>query len=149
MREGEGRKSSLTMKDQVMNEKQESIELTSHMEDYLEAILVLQKEKGVVRVKDISDFLEVNKSSVNSALNALLDKKLIDHEHYGYIALTIEGEKLAKEIQNRHDVLHQFLVGVLGVEDKVASEDACRMEHVISADTIKKLTQFVKKYSKK
>ena len=102
-----------------------------------------------MRVKDISDFLEVKKSSVNSAINELADKKLIDHEHYGYIDLTPEGEKLAQEIQNRHDILHQFLVEVLGVEKKVANEEACQMEHVISADTIKKLTQFVKKFSKK
>ena len=130
-------------------QKQEQIELTSNMEDYLESILMLQKEKGIVRVKDISDFMEVKKSSVNNALYWLSDKNLIEHEHYGYIDLTSEGEKLAQEIQDRHDILQQFLVEVLGVEKKVASEEACRMEHVISANTIRKLTQFVKKFSKK
>lgn len=124
------------------------IGLTSNMEDYLEVIGQLKKNKGVVRVKDISDLLNVKKPSVTSALSILKEKELITQERYGYIDFTDSGLKLAIEIQDRHDLLTKFLTDILKVDKKVAEQDACRMEHVISAETFDKLVKFVKKIEK-
>ncbi len=117
--------------------------LTSSMEDYLEAIAALKKEKGVARVRDISRALDVKKPSVTGALAVLSKKGLIVHERYGYVELTREGEEVARSIQRRHDLLVMFLNKVLGVDRKAAARDACRMEHAISRGTFERLAKFM------
>lgn len=119
------------------------VQLTSNMEDYLEIIGQLKKLKGVARVKDIGEMMNVKNSSVNSALKNLSEKGLVDHEHYGYIELTQKGKKLAAAVQARHDLLTRFLVEILQVDEKIATEDACKMEHVISAETFTRLNKFL------
>ena len=113
------------------------------MEDYLEAIAMLKKEKGVARVKDISRLLKVKTSSVTAALNTLSKEELVIHERYGYVDFTEEGERVAQGILDRHNILVKFLSEVLRIEPKVASVDACKMEHFISPQTFKKLTKFI------
>ena len=113
------------------------------MEDYLEAIALLKKEKGIARVRDISRLLSVEASSVNSALNNLSENGLVIHERYGYVELTAEGEKLAEGIQKKHEILLKFLTEVLNIDPRIAGEDACKMEHSISPQTFKKLTKFI------
>jgi DtxR family Mn-dependent transcriptional regulator len=127
----------------------DSIKLSSNMEDYLEAIADLLKEKGIARVKDISKVLNVKKPSVAAALSTLSKKKLIVHEKYGYIELTSSGEKLAQDICERHEILFQFLTKILKVDPKIAGEEACKMEHSISPDTLKKFRQFLKRFDNK
>ena len=117
--------------------------LSSNMEDYLEAIAVLTEKKGVARVKDLADFLNVRASSVNSALNNLSKNGFVIHERYGYAGLTREGERIAKGVRVRHNALVKFLTEVLGIDFETASEDACRMEHVLSQKTFKKLAKFI------
>lgn len=118
-------------------------ELTSNMEDYLEAIYVLDGEDSPVRVKAISDKLGVKKSSVNNAVKVLSGKGLVRHEKYGTVMLTAPGEKLSRKIKRRHDMLVRFLSEILGVDEVSAAEDACKVEHVISPDTSEKLTKFL------
>jgi DtxR family Mn-dependent transcriptional regulator len=113
------------------------------MENYLEMIAMLGKEKNIVRVTQLSTALGVKKSSVSAALTKLSKQGLVKHEKYGYVELTPEGEKIAHDILHRHKVLEQFLVEILGVNQKVAWKDACEMEHYISPVTIQKLTMFV------
>ena len=113
------------------------------MEDYLEAIAALKKDKGVARVRDISRMLDVKKPSVTSALSVLSKRGFIVHERYGYVELTREGEEAARSIQKRHDLLVMFLNKVLGVDKKSAARDACRMEHVISRETFERLAKFM------
>ncbi len=113
------------------------------MEDYLEAIALLRKEKGIARVRDISRLLNVEASSVNSALNNLSKNGLVVHERYGYAELTSEGKKLAEGVQKKHEMLLKFLAEVLDIDHKIAAEDACKMEHSISPQTFKKLTKFI------
>ncbi len=117
--------------------------ISSHMEDYLEAIAFLKKKKKFVRVKDIGKILGVKNPSVSEALTVLSRKGLVKHERYGYVELTESGSKAAEIITKRHNTLATFLEDVLNIDSKTAQEDACRMEHSISKDTAKKLDKFI------
>jgi DtxR family Mn-dependent transcriptional regulator len=117
--------------------------LSSNMEDYLEAVAILKKKNGVARVKDISKNLNVRTSSVTSALNTLSKHGFVNHERYGYVELTKEGEDLAQHIQRRHNMLIKFLTNILHINPRIASADACEMEHTLSPETFEKLTKFI------
>ncbi|MGB9742910.1 MAG: metal-dependent transcriptional regulator [candidate division WOR-3 bacterium] len=119
--------------------------LGESQEDYLEAIFVLSNEKKAVRVKDIARRLKVSRPSVVVALNALADKGLVRHEHYGGVELTVDGRATAAAVYQRHLLLERFLHQVLGVSRAVARTDACRLEHSLSAETVQRLIAFVKK----
>lgn len=121
-------------------------ELSSSIEDYLEAILALSEidpQDQSVRVTDIAERLQIAKPSVTAALNVLKEKGLVTQERYGKVFLTPEGRKRALVVQRRHRVLRKFLVDVLGVGEKVAENDACLMEHAVSAETMEKLIEFL------
>jgi len=109
----------------------------------MEAIAVLKRRNGVARVRDIGKLMKVKASSVTSALNVLSKHGLVNHERYGYVDLTENGEKLAKRIQGWHDVLVKFLTEILSIDHETAGKDACRMEHAISLPTFQKLTRFM------
>jgi DtxR family Mn-dependent transcriptional regulator len=122
--------------------------LSSSLEDYLEAIAYLKKGKGSAKVSDIGRFLRVKNSSVNAAVANLVRKGLVTHERYGTVVLTPKGVRLAEDVQNRHDAIYEFLHEILGVEQVVAQTEACRIEHLMSATTVKKLVGFVRKAGK-
>jgi len=113
-------------------------EITSNMEDYLEAIheIAEQAEDGEARVKDIAGALGVTRPSVVGMLKHLAEHGLVAHDHYGGVGLTAKGAKLARQTAERHGVLRNFLEEVLGLDAEVAEEDACRMEHTLSPETI-------------
>jgi DtxR family Mn-dependent transcriptional regulator len=117
--------------------------LSSNMEDYLEAIYQISLEKQAARAKDISDRLKVNKSSVTSALRSLSDKKLVNYAPYDIITLTVEGERLAREISRRHETLKDFFVKVLLLDEDEAEDASCKIEHAISNKIIDRLISFV------
>lgn len=112
------------------------VKLSAKMEDYLKSISNLARETGVTRVKDIGAALNVKTSSVHAALHSLMDKGLLEHERYGYVRLTEEGKRMAAEIIERQDLIECFLREVLNVSPEHAAEDACRMEHVLSRETL-------------
>ena len=120
-----------------------AIELTSSIEDYLEAINILTSTNKAVRVKDIARFLNVKMPSVNAALKILKEKELVDHEAYGHIELTEMGKEKALEIYKRHRLILAFMQEVLGVPYEIADEDACRVEHVLSEETMNNLAAFM------
>ncbi len=120
-----------------------NMQLSSSMEDYLETIAALQKEKGVARVKDISRVMDVKTPSVNAAIKTLYKHKLVDHEKYGYVELTLKGEKVAQSVQRRHDMLLKFFTEILKINPKIAEKDACKTEHSISPETSEKLIKFI------
>ena len=72
-------------------------------------------------------------------MRALADKGLLEHERYGYVRLTEEGERMVEEIIERHETIALFLRDVLGVSPDIAAEDACRMEHVLSPETLERM----------
>jgi len=117
--------------------------ITPSMETYLETIEEIGKEKRVVRVKEIARRLNVKMPSVTEALKNLSGRGFIKHEKYGYIELTPKGEELAQEIYLRHQSLFSFLTEILGIDTQRADEDACKIEHVISEGTMKRLVEFV------
>jgi DtxR family Mn-dependent transcriptional regulator len=117
--------------------------LTASMEDYLEAILIIDLEKKVTRVKDIAKYLGVKTSSVANAIKVLSEKKLVCQEPYGYIELTQKGVLRAKEIYERHKTLYKFFHEILGVESKVAEKDACEIEHHIHRETLDRIIKFI------
>lgn len=121
-----------------------TVDLSSSMEDYLEAIAALKKQNDVARVRDIGGLLAVKSSSVNAALRTLSKKGLVRHEKYGYVNLTPTGEEIARNIQGRHDLLLKFLTEILSINDSEALQDACKMEHAISSKTFDRLTKFIK-----
>lgn len=112
-------------------------------ENYLEAIKHITEEGVHARVKDIATHLEVSMPSVTEALKVLAQEGLIKHERYGHIELTAEGYELAVEIDSRHGILYSFFTKVLGVGAIRADKDACTIEHVISAETLNRVGQFV------
>ena len=117
---------------------------TASMEDYLEAVAILQNDKRhPVRVSQISKALGVKMPSVTSAVRKLSKEGLVKHESYGYVELTSEGDEIAKDVIRRHDTLRRFFVEILNMDADVASEDACRMEHSLSPTALERLSKFV------
>lgn len=113
------------------------------MEDYLEALYVIGFDHRVVRVKDVAQFLGVTMPSVAAAMRTLSEKGLVEQEKYGHIELTTKGEKAAKEIYARHQLMYAFFSEILGLDPKVAEQDACRMEHYLSPEAQERLTKMV------
>ena len=111
-------------------------------ENYLEAILVLQKRKGVVRSIDIANELSFSKPSVSVAMKNLRMNGYVEMDSDGYISLLDKGREIAEKIYERHTLISSWLVR-MGVSPETASEDACRIEHVISAETFEKLKEHV------
>ncbi|MCK4532752.1 DtxR family transcriptional regulator [bacterium] len=117
--------------------------LTPSLEDYLETILMISLQEKVVRVKDVVKLLNVKAASVIGAIKILSEKRLVNHEKYGYIELTSKGERAAKKIYEKHQILFKLFHKVLGVNIQTAMKDACQIEHYISEETTKKITELV------
>ena len=117
--------------------------LTSVMEDYLEAIFDLDKEKRVVRVKDIAKRLDVKMPTVTSMLKTLNNRNLVNYEKYEYVELTDDGAAVGREMRRRHEALLEFLIEILKVAPKTANEEACKMEHTLSEDSLNRLIDFM------
>ncbi|MDR2842423.1 MAG: metal-dependent transcriptional regulator [Spirochaetaceae bacterium] len=112
--------------------------MTQSQEDYLEMVSFLSDE-GEVRVTDIASRLGFSKPSVFTAVKSLEEKELVEHKRYSTISLTAKGKALAKEIRERHNLLTEFLNKILGVNAETAEKDACKMEHVLSEETLSKM----------
>lgn len=117
--------------------------LSESLEDYLEIILELQTTHTVARSKDIARKMDIKRGSVTGMLKKLAAQELIFYEPYGYVTLTPRGEKIAKEIEGIHILLKDFLFRILGVDEKIADETACRMEHAMDRTTFKKFKSFI------
>jgi len=111
-------------------------------EDYLEALAQVIDEKGFAKVKDIAEELSVSPSSVTEMFQKLREQGYINYEKYRGVTLTDKGLNIAMRTRKRHDTLREFLC-ILGVPESVANEDACRIEHVVNIETMKRLTKFV------
>ena len=118
-------------------------QVSSSLEDYLEAIYHTVEAKGAARAKDLVLRLGVHNSSVTHALRTLSEKKLVNYAPYDVITLTDSGERIALDVVKRHQTLSEFLSKVLGLPENEADEGACRMEHAISAPILDRLVKFV------
>lgn len=103
-------------------------------ENYLETILILHQKNGAVRSIDIANELQFSKPSVSIAMRNLRENGYIQVDEAGFITLLPQGQEIAERIYERHTLLTDWLT-TLGVTPKTAAEDACRIEHVISAES--------------
>lgn len=117
--------------------------LSAAMQDYLEEILNLSNRLGTVRVTDIAGRLNLTKASVSQALNQLREQGLITQDRYGPVELTDRGRYYGEVVKRRHEVLRSFLTEVLHLDHQTAEQDACRMEHAVSSETIERLVDFL------
>lgn len=111
-------------------------------ENYLETILMLEQKNGTVRSIDIANELEFSKPSVSVAMKNLRQNGYIKVDDSGYITLTESGRAIAETMYERHTMLSSWLV-YLGVDEKTAVEDACRMEHVLSASSFEAIKRHI------
>lgn len=109
-------------------------------ENYLEAILSLHERHGMVRSIDIANELHFSKPSVSVAMKKLRESGYIEVDKDGFISLLPAGEEVANRIYERHKLLTEFFIR-LGVDPKVAAEDACKIEHYLSEETFQKIKQ--------
>lgn len=120
------------------------LELTPSLEDYLEAILQLEKKNRVARVKDIASKLGVQMPSVSGALKSLKSKGMIDYEKNSFINLTEDGMAIAVKVYEKHKLLVSFFKNVLLMNEEKATEIGCKVEHVIDIETALKLANIEK-----
>lgn len=123
-------------------ERVDSMKIQESAEDYLEAILMIFERKGSVRSIDIANELGYSKPSVSIAMKNLRENGYIVMDKDGYITLTDKGREVAERVYERHKLISEGLIK-LGVDPRIAEDDACRIEHVISVETfeaIKKLS---------
>lgn len=113
------------------------------VEDYLEAVHVIGMKHKVVRVKDVAQHLGVTMPSVVSAVKNLTEKGLAVQERYGHIELTPRGLAVAREVFARHKLLLVFFHEILGLDVKVAEQDACRVEHHLSSAAQERLLKLI------
>lgn len=119
--------------------------LTFSMENYLEAVYELSNGGGGARVSDIAARLGVSKASVNSAMNGLHQRGLVENEKYREIYLTDEGRRVARLTSHKHAILQTLLHQVIGIDNEQASQDACAMEHVISDVSTEQILAFLER----
>ena len=115
-------------------------------EMYLETILILKNKNEYVRSIGIAHTMHFSKPSVSRAIKLLKESHLIVVDDKGYIDFTDEGRRIAEKVYNRHQILTAFLISI-GVSEKQAEEDACRIEHIISDETQQCIQDFLKKQS--
>ena len=120
------------------------MELHKAGEDYLKAILILQKQNNAVRSLDVAEMLSVTKPSVSRAMKLLREGGFLTMDADKLISLTEAGREAAEMVLEKHRVLTECLV-TMGVDPGIAEKDACRMEHLISPETLKQMKLYVGK----
>ena len=124
------------------------MELKESGEMYLETIYILSQELENVRSLDVARYMKFSKPSVSRAMGLLRNSRYIAVDEKGYISLTNSGLEIAEKIYERHVVLTQLFTDI-GVSPETASEDACRIEHVISDESFEAIKAHLPKKSKK
>lgn len=121
------------------------MKLTPVRENYLKIILELCENKGEARVTDIAQKLNVSKATVSQTVKKLMKYGFVEKDAYSFILLTDSGKAKAIEIRNRNLLIKGFLTEVLGVNKQVSEKDACKMEHIVSYETLEKLEGYLLK----
>ncbi|GEP67097.1 metal-dependent transcriptional regulator [Clostridium beijerinckii] len=118
--------------------------INESVENYLETILILSQKSHAVRSIDVATELNFKKSSVSVAMKNLREKEYISIADDGNIVLTDAGKEIANMVYEKHTFLSNWLKSI-GVDEKVAVEDACRIEHVISNESFEAMKKYVNK----
>ncbi|EHP85464.1 metal-dependent transcriptional regulator [Methanotorris formicicus] len=123
--------------------------ISSNIEDYLERIYIfIQKHKRPVKTTELARILHVNPSAITSMAKKLHSEGYIIYEPYVGIQLTEKGEEIAKKVIRKHRIIEDFLKEFLKLDEKKATEEACKIEHAISEETVEKLYDFMIKIKK-
>ena len=126
----------------------ETVELTKALEMYVKVAYELEEELGTATVSDMAERLGVKAPSVTAALQKLDNMGMVKYRRYQNVKLTRLGKTVAKRLHDRNKTLMDFLL-MIGVDEEIAITDACEIEHVVNPRTIEKLTEYLKKLSKK
>ena len=122
-----------------------AVNIHESAEDYLESIFILLQKNGAVRSIDVVNDLGVSKPSVSVAMKKLREGGYIEMDREGYITLLPSGLEIARRINDRHQLLTRLFVK-LGVSERTAEADACKIEHDLSEETMQKLREHIQKY---
>ena len=125
----------------------ENGELTQALEMYVKTIHELEEEFGAAAPSDIAEKLAVKAPSVTSALQKLDSLGMAEYQRYQHVNLTEKGRKIAEMLDKRNRTIRDFLL-LIGVDEEIASSDACEIEHIVHKETIDKLAQFLRKQKK-
>ncbi len=112
------------------------------IEDYVELVYIIQNKKEKVHTNDVASSFNISPGSVTEIFQKLNDEGYINYEKYNGVTLTEKGRKIALNTKKKHDTLKNFLI-LLGVDEKIADEDACKIEHNVNKKTMGKLRKFV------
>ena len=121
------------------------MKLQESTENYLKTILLLQRKQGYVRATDIAESMQYTKASISRAVKLLKEKGYLYQDAHKMIFLTTKGEEKAVQIYERHQFFVVFLTEVLQLDQQIAEQDACRMEHVVSDSTFRGFQQLYEK----
>lgn len=122
------------------------MQIKESAENYLEAILMIKKEKGNVRSIDVANHLNFTKPSVSVAMKSFREEGYVTMDNDGSINLTQKGMEIAEKVYERHEVIAKALMA-LGIDEEVAYEDSCKIEHDISQQTFDKIKEHLKKHN--
>ncbi len=120
--------------------------ISSTHEMYLKVLHESRGEHGISRVSDLAKKLDVSPGTVSSVLKKLERMHLVEHERYGFVALTPDGSGVAECVIRRYETIRALLVDVLGVEPETAAVDACMMEHAVSPDTVARMQELLDRH---
>lgn len=123
-----------------MTERGTSMGLHASGEDYLEAVLILQKEKGMVRSVDLALQMGYSKPSISHAVGILKESGFLFKDKDGFLHLTDTGQEVAEKIYERHQFFTKLLIDA-GMDKVIAEQDACRIEHVISEESFQRIKE--------
>jgi DtxR family Mn-dependent transcriptional regulator len=129
--------------------KFEENNITHSAAHHLLAILELREKRGYARVTDVARELNITTGSASINLKSLKAKNLIVEDENKFLSLSEEGEAVAKAVLMRKKILYNFLANILKVKPEQAEIDSCKTEHLISAETAKKLQEFIESYESK
>lgn len=124
--------------------KTQSEILSESLQDYLEVVYLLVQRHAVARMKEIAALVGVGKSSVTGAVQALAERGLVNYGPYQYVTLTEDGEAAGRQLLDRHRMVKQFLMDVLGVPEAEAETVGCKMEHAIKGEVRDRFVQFLR-----
>jgi DtxR family manganese transport transcriptional regulator len=127
---------------------EEMVELTKALEMYVKVAYELEEEMGTATVSEMANRLGVKAPSVTAALQKLDSMGMVKYRRYQNVKLTKIGKSVAKKLHERNKTLMNFLL-MIGVDEDIATTDACEIEHVVNPETIEKLTQYLKRISEK
>ncbi len=113
--------------------------LAPRLEDYLESIYLLEREKGVARVRDIAKLRDVKMPTVTEVLKRLSERGFIHYEPYGFVTVTEKGKEYAEHLLEKHRVLTEFMRKILQLPEQVAEKEGCLMEHHLSDETVRRM----------